>query len=326
MTVQTKDQLLASFTAAFADNNTGDISASILLTQLIELLRGNLGQRQEIIEISPYAVNALGDTDAIIGLVGADQITLPPNAPYFERFLYIFNDSGGLITLFPQGGQTVNGGIGFAMKTNTFAILTQNRANPNDWNSIFYSGTLAGNGIGELDDVEIVVAALTSNQYLRWNQSLSRWENSNLNIENLYAFENGNALITNTGPQGEFVPVECDLQQASGPNFSVSGNQITYNGTQFHQVQFNWSFCGQVDQNENEIGFRIYKDFGGGSEQVLFGETCDTWRNNRNRNASLQCRAFMSPGDVFTITCADMESNNREIVIKNQQILLTVME
>lgn len=122
MAILDKSELLASF----PDNTGGDITAENM-RDFVES-----SQTLRLAVISTTTVIILDTIDAVLADPGASSISIPAIAIFKNRPLRIFNQSGGNITINPNGSETISGLSSLVMADNrTVQLFAENSAT--DW-------------------------------------------------------------------------------------------------------------------------------------------------------------------------------------------------
>lgn len=318
MPVTSKDQLRLDNLNKLADNNTGGITAQVLRDLFLDLIDTNQGQQVENIILSPWDLDPTGKTDVVICLPGADIIKLPPVASYDSRFLYIGNDSGGMVSFFPQLGETVDSSAGIVFKGNAFVVLRRDRANPANWNILFDSTrpldlTLAA----QANDVEYSQTFPEGGKTLVRDGLTKKWRDEFPVLQNSYFYQENNAVATTIANSNEWTAVNCDLSQFPVPDLTASGNQITYNGTILAVITISWAFSA-TGGNQRSCQFAIFKDFGGPGEAKLIG-IAELELQGDPEAGILQTKTYVDSGDVLTLCCQNLE-NTSDITVTQSTI------
>jgi len=232
----------------------------------------------QLLSITTTPVSVDVEIDFILIKSGADVINLPPIADYKERSLIIFNVSGFSITINADGSETIGGGSSLIVPDKTAIAFAVNQT-ASDW-----------------DDTLTVRKRVS-----------------------ITAGDEGNVLVT-TMPitPGDFVDINCTLG-ASGPSgeFSVSGNQITWNGKHSIDVEIDWSFSGITAFNDKEIAGKLIKNFGQGSEVILANRTTSNFHTTKINAGTLFARTTLITGDIIHYVIAN-ETDSVDTTITDQ--------
>lgn len=234
-----------------------------------------------ILTITSSPVSVNEDVDLIIVKAGADVINFPAIADFKDRVLGLLNISGSTVTVNAAGGDTVDSAASLIVIDRTSITFTPDQS-ASDWNAI-----------------------LTLRAKIH-----------------LVAADEANALLTTINTQGDFEDINCTLG-ATGPIglFSISGNQITYNGDADIDVEVDWGFGGTSAFNDKEIAGKVIKNFGLGSEVILGGRSTANFHTTKVNSGPLFTRTTLITGDILHFTITNLtDSNNVTITDQTLQI------